>query len=417
MQASWTPRHPRTPNISAPPTASSQQRQRRTMATLQPIKRKLDRIETERIYRVLQTVLRHIDQVKALNWLIEDDSHLFRVTNHELRQLILKHQSFARSLSSSNEDGEDNQIEIESNVQKIKDSTRLILRYCSIHGILLSSYNPTDKTTSAVDPDNLLASYFDELREMMHEKLLTEGVEEDERWRFLLQTMEKSRIARNTIQQLRKKFNVSIEQKCAIINEKEEEITFLKQKIDDIEETAEDENNTALNEAAKQIVSNRLIVENKTQKLNTDKIQYKLVMSKCVKENYIKESKLRKRKFKMAGELQNWIMKYDGDMGWRQKQVDELNELNRRDLDDLEELQQHFDKVDKEYTEIMEERRLVAEEQLRIEKEERERIEATIQIQAIWRGFYARQELENKKKGKGKKGKGKGGKSAKPKKK
>lgn len=92
----------------------------------------------------------------------------------------------------------------------------------------------------------------------------------------------------------------------------------MKQKIDDIEETAEDENNTALNEAAKQIVSNRLIVENKTQKLNTDKIQYKLVMSKCVKEDYIKESKLRKRKFKMAGELQNWIMKYDGDMGWRQ---------------------------------------------------------------------------------------------------
>ena len=92
----------------------------------------------------------------------------------------------------------------------------------------------------------------------------------------------------------------------------------MKEKIDGIQEAAEEENNTALNEAAKQIVSNRLIVENKSQKLNADKIQYKLVMSKCVIENYDKESKLRKRKFKMAGELQNWIMKYDGDMGWRQ---------------------------------------------------------------------------------------------------
>ena len=101
-----------------------------------------------------------------------------------------------------------------------------------------------------------------------------------------------------------------------------------------------------------------------------------------------------------------------------QKQIDELSELNRRDLDDLKELQHHFDKVNKEYTEIMEERRLIAEEKRRLEQEEREKIEATIQIQAMWRGFHARQELEAKKKGKGKKGgKGKGQKSAKPKKK
>ena len=131
MQASWTP-HARTPNISAPPTASSQQRQRRTIANLQPIKRKLDRIETERIYRVLQTVLRHIDQVQALNWLIEDDSHLFRVTDHELRQLILNHQSFARILSSFDDDGDKKEIDMEADEQRIKDSTRLILRYKKI---------------------------------------------------------------------------------------------------------------------------------------------------------------------------------------------------------------------------------------------------------------------------------------------
>lgn len=39
---------------------------------------------------------------------------------------------------------------------------------------------------------------------------------------------------------------------------------------------------------------------------------------KTTKENYEHESKLRKRKFKMAGELQNWVAKYDQDMGWRQ---------------------------------------------------------------------------------------------------
>ena len=123
MQASWAP-------MSAPPTASSQQRQRIRVANLHPIKRKLDRIETERIYRVLQTVLRHVEQVQALEWLIEDDSHMFRITDHELRQLVMNHQFFARPLSQPQDGNQQKDQDVTIiDEQKLKESTRLILRY------------------------------------------------------------------------------------------------------------------------------------------------------------------------------------------------------------------------------------------------------------------------------------------------
>ena len=70
--------------------------------------------------------------------------------------------------------------------------------------------------------------------------------------------------------------------------------------------------------AAKQILTNQKSLETKTKKLSKDRFQYTDNLTKATSENYNGESKLRKRKFKMAGELHNWILKYDQDMGWRQ---------------------------------------------------------------------------------------------------
>ena len=73
----------------------------------------------------------------------------------------------------------------------------------------------------------------------------------------------------------------------------------------------------------------------------------------------------------------------------------------RKDLDDLG---RHFSALEKEYLEILEERRLKAEaeEQLKIQLERQ--TAAAVKLQACWRGYRVRKQLKKKEK-KGKKGK------------
>lgn len=106
---------------------------------------------------------------------------------------------------------------------------------------------------------------------------------------------------------------------------KDEEILELKNNLETTQQTVDEENNTSLNEAAKQILTNQKSLGTKTKKLVQDRFQYSDNLTKATAENYERESKLRKRKFKMAGELQNWILKYDQDMGWRQVSYCEIS--------------------------------------------------------------------------------------------
>ena len=81
-----------------------------------------------------------------------------------------------------------------------------IYSYCASHSIQLSSFNKKQTTIVSTSPssgvDNL-RNFTEELQEIMHEKLLSENNEERARWKYLLQTMEKSRVAFNACQQLR----------------------------------------------------------------------------------------------------------------------------------------------------------------------------------------------------------------------
>lgn len=92
----------------------------------------------------------------------------------------------------------------------------------------------------------------------------------------------------------------------------------LKNRLETTQQAVDEENNNSLNEAAKQILTNQKSLGTKTKKLTQDRFQYSENLTKVTAASYEQESKLRKRKFKMAGELQNWILKYDQDMGWRQ---------------------------------------------------------------------------------------------------
>lgn len=79
----------------------------------------------------------------------------------------------------------------------------------------------------------------------------------------------------------------------------------------------------------------------------------------------------------------------------------------RKDLDDLG---RHFSVLEKEYLDILEERRLAEEAEERRKAEFERQTTAAIRLQACWRGYRVRKQMKKKAKkgkkgGKGKKGK------------
>jgi hypothetical protein len=79
----------------------------------------------------------------------------------------------------------------------------------------------------------------------------------------------------------------------------------------------------------------------------------------------------------------------------------------RKDLDDLG---RHFSVLEKEYLEILEERKLAAEAEEQRKMEFERQTTAAIKLQSCWRGYLVRKQMKKKDKkgkkgGKGKKGK------------
>lgn len=92
-----------------------------------------------------------------------------------------------------------------------------------------------------------------------------------------------------------------------------------------------------------------------------------------------------------------------------QEEFDELETFYIEEKRQLKELEERFETLEKEYSTIVEERRIRREAREASERRLRAMIRAATRIQAYWRAYKIRKGLKNKKKKKkGKKGKGKG---------
>ena len=90
------------------------------------------------------------------------------------------------------------------------------------------------------------------------------------------------------------------------------------------------------------------------------------------------------------------------------EEFDELDVIYTEEKKQLNELEERFRTMEKEYKEIIEERRIAREKAEKANRELQAKIKAATLIQSFWRAFKSRKQLKSKKK-KGKKGK-KGGK-------
>ncbi|XP_059264464.1 dynein regulatory complex protein 10 isoform X2 [Mustela nigripes] len=120
------------------------------------------------------------------------------------------------------------------------------------------------------------------------------------------------------------------------------------------------------------------------------------------------------KKYKVETEIENWIQKYDMEMGEKQVEYEELDLIHKEEKIQLEELKQKHNVLVEEFSQIRAEQEVNAKKRIEAEQEMLRMVRAATLIQALWKGYLVRSMLKSRKKkrskskGKVRKGKGKG---------
>ncbi|KAJ3001384.1 hypothetical protein HKX48_002926, partial [Thoreauomyces humboldtii] len=145
--------------------------------------------------------------------------------------------------------------------------------------------------------------------------------------------------------------------------------------------------------------------------LRTETTSLQTTLQELVRSNGEKEAQLRKRKFKIESEVENWIHKYDQDMDEKQTELEDITAIYMEEKAQLDELSARHADLKKEYEAIMHERQIEDEKRMERERHLKRQSNAATRIQAWFKGWKVRRDLKKQRSGSGKKGgKGKGGK-------
>ncbi|XP_031556265.1 dynein regulatory complex protein 10-like [Actinia tenebrosa] len=295
----------------------------------------------------------------------------------------------------------------------VQNSIRTVLRMFSTNPTAITALKK-ERRERSVEANSMIDELLI-LRAILFERLLTTPSEVKDRSFYLKTVMEREKKSRAIANKLQEELQKAVDDKDNEISKRNEMIRKLKNDIYTIDSNSEEQNRRVVNEASKQETAEMKNSDGKKSKLQQEIIEQKKKLDTERAAHRASELALRKRKYKIETEVENWIQKFDSDMGERQDEFDALDVVYTEEKKQLQELEERFKTLEKEYLQIVEERRIAKERAEAAERELNMKIRAARLIQAMWRAHKARKALQKKKK-KGKKGK-KGKKSGKGKKK
>jgi len=283
--------------------------------------------------------------------------------------------------------------------QQVSHSCKNILR--------LFGLNPTATKIVTSDSDirdeggQKIVQSMNELKEILMHKLLTTPQEETERMAYLDEISKRERHNAAIIQRLEAELKDALDDKEMEIQKKNDIIKRLQTDLHQIEKFSDENIRRTRAEAEKQEIADSKNSDQKTQKLQTEINQLQTQLNNSVTENREKEADLRAKKYKVENEVDNWIQKYDQDMGERQDEYEEIDLVYTEEKKQLFELEERFATLEKEYIAIMEERRVARDKRERAQRELAMLVKSATTIQAFWRSYKVRKALKAKNKKKG----------------
>jgi chromosome segregation ATPase len=261
-----------------------------------------------------------------------------------------------------------------------------------------------------------LIDLLNELRRYGKEKLATSKQEEEDRETVLTELLHREEKAMTEIKRLEEELNAAVQKKEEQVNEKKGIIKGLETELQLVKKSSEENDRRVSAEASKLETNERKSHETRKSNFELEIVQLKKKLADNQVVHRESELQLRKRKFKVENELENWIREYDNDMGERQDEIEQVQKVYDEQKTQLEELEERFKTLEEEYNQVVEDRRIAKEKKDEAEREFNAMVRAAIMLQSLWRSYRCRKMLKQKQK-KGKKGKKSGKKGGKKKKK
>ncbi|KAK1156643.1 dynein regulatory complex protein 10 isoform X1 [Acipenser oxyrinchus oxyrinchus] len=382
-----------------------------SLKILDPASKKLSCLEAQRIASVLEECIRKAELSTLLPYCLHSLDRFGVVLGAELTGALQEHRRLGDNLQTLLERQEPRWGEMGALQQAIRSSLRNVLRLFQANPVACQTLRAEKGKCDPAGQE--LVRGLTELRGIVFDKLLTGPAEDCERARYVQEVALQHHKNMVVVSALEADVEATIQDRDTEISKKNEMIRQLKSSLHQTEKLSDDFLKKTGQESDKQLQSDQKASEVKCGKLQQEITQLRSQLNNLITENCESELALRKRKYKVETEIENWIQKYDADMGEKQVELEQLHAVYTEEQGELKELEEHFAVLDQEYSQIMEERHLA---QVKKEQEERElilMIRVTTRIQALWKGYKVRKMMKSKKKGKkgkGKKGKGKKGK-------
>ncbi|KAJ3154004.1 hypothetical protein HDU89_008871 [Geranomyces variabilis] len=376
---------------------------------------KLTNVEAQRVMSVLMEMQKKVQLVGLLPDSM--DRRMSTIFSQEISAAIAElRQLEERYESLLNSDGSRPTItpEMREVGRQIRSITRSLVRHFLQNPTATSKlrYLKSTKLPSVAQFEQLLQ----EVKMLVYERLGTTVEDEKQRQDQLAIIIAKEQKTSNDVAALREELDKAKKERTVEINKRNEIIRRLKEELRNIKKQAEETTKRLEARSKQKEDSDVQVFRDKEISMKQECAALKAELAELVKNNGEKEAALRKRKFKIESEVENWIHKYDQDMDEKQTELEDITAIYMEEKAQLDELTARHGDLKKEYEAIMAERKIEEEKRMEREMQLKKRMGAATRIQAWFKGWKVRRDMKKQRSGSGKKGaKGKGGKGkAKP---
>ncbi|XP_033076391.1 dynein regulatory complex protein 10 isoform X1 [Trachypithecus francoisi] len=401
---------------------------------LVPSRTKLTTIEAKRIMSILDAAIYKVELVTLLSYVASNREDVEGMLGEDIMRAVREHEDLCqvllenvrclkekeRQLQEQEEAEEEGwlrdrllSIELQKSsllplTQQIKDSTKNVLRLLLSNPQAARLLQMQTQSRSA-EAQNFIDSLI-ELRGFLFEKLVTSPMEARDKAQFIQDINRQNSNNQEIIDTLENELAERMKNRNAEVEKENFVIQELKNHLHQVLKFSENSLLRTKQEAEKQQKADFRASQARVAKIQREILQLQSQFYNLVMENREAEQALRKKKYKVETEIENWIQKYDTKMGEKQEELEDLEAVHREEKITLEELRRRHKVLVEEFVQIREEREINSKKRMEAEQEMVRMVRAATLIQAFWKGYLVRSLLRSKKKrGKGKaKGKEKG---------
>ncbi|KAF7464319.1 hypothetical protein GHT09_007137 [Marmota monax] len=392
-----------------------------------PSKSKLTTIEAKRIMSVLDEAIYKVELVTLLSYAITHPEALEGMPGEGVAVAVREHEDLCQVLLGTISDLQEKDLQLQAEeeawfqdclaaaaqlkanlqpqMQKVRDSSRDILR------LLLTDPSAARLLRLQALGRSPEAQRFieglEELRGFLFERLLTSPMEARDRAQFIQDITRRHQRNQEVIGALETELTARMKNRDSEVEKENFVIQELKNHLHQVLKFSESSLLRTKQEAEKQQKADSRASQARLAKLQQEILTLRSQYHNLVMENREAEQALRKKKYKVETEIENWIQKYDSEMSEKQEEYEDLDLIHKEEKLQLEELKLRHAVLVEEFSQILAEREVNAKKRMEAEREMLRMVRAATLIQAVWKGYLVRSMLRSKRK-KRVKGKGKG---------